>query len=149
MTETAFFLAVMVTALALGGGLAHAYELMNKMKMSRDEYLVTQQAYRGWNLFAVVVALQVALIGWIAIRYLGRPEILLPALAALACIAASQAIFWMFTFPVNQATERWTRVPDDWEALRRRWEYSHLAGALFQLLALAALVIALLARASG
>jgi hypothetical protein len=35
---------------------------------------------------------------------------------------------------------------ENWEKLRRQWEYSHLAGAGLQLLAVVSLVIAVLAR---
>lgn len=66
--------------------------------------------------------------------------------SALAGLIMAQAIFWWFTFPANQATQNWTLQPGNWEQLRQQWEYSHLAGALFQALTLSALIIAVLAR---
>jgi hypothetical protein len=39
-------------------------------------------------------------------------------------------------------------IPDNWRVLRRNWEYSHLAGALFQCFAMAALIVAALSRRS-
>jgi hypothetical protein len=56
-------------------------------------------------------------------------------------------VFWAFTFPTNVATENWTVAPDDWERLRRQWEYSHAVGALFQLLVTASLILAAIRRA--
>ena len=40
----------------------------------------------------------------------------------------------------------WTQPPANWEPLRAQWEYSHLAGAGFQTLAMVALIIAVLRR---
>jgi hypothetical protein len=55
-------------------------------------------------------------------------------------------VFWPALL-ANVATENWTKVPEDWEALRWRWEYSHAAGAVCQILAMCALILAVLARA--
>jgi hypothetical protein len=55
-------------------------------------------------------------------------------------------VFWIWTYPANQATGNWTVQPENWEILRRNWEYSHFAGAVFQVLAMAALIIAVLRR---
>ena len=66
---------------------------------------------------------------------------------ALACLAGAQALFWIFTYPANAATVNWTVQPDDWQTLRRQWEFSHAAGALLQLTAMACLSIAALRQA--
>ena len=63
---------------------------------------------------------------------------------AFLCIAATQVVFWAFTFPVNRTTRNWTTVPAEWTALRRKWEYSHAASAALNLLAFAAAILALL-----
>jgi hypothetical protein len=76
-----------------------------------------------------------------------QPRVFWPALLAVLCLTAAQIIFWTYTFPANVATENWTKVPEDWEALRWRWEYSHAAGAVCQILAMCALILAVLARA--
>jgi hypothetical protein len=46
-----------------------------------------------------------------------------------------QAMLIRFRFlPVaNTATLNWTQLPDDWEVLRKRWEYSHAVRALLNL----------------
>jgi hypothetical protein len=44
-------------------------------------------------------------------------------------IAVNLAIF-VWTFPTNQATNNWTVVPKNWNALRIQWEYSHAANAV-------------------
>ena len=138
------FLSLLFCALALAPALAHLLELPNKMGMSRDEYLVAQQIYRGWWMLGVFVfgALLSTLALTIMVRR--RPAELRPALTAFLCIIAAQAIFWTFTYPANQQTVNWTLLPDNWEELRRQWEYSHAAGALLNLAALICVIIAVL-----
>jgi hypothetical protein len=40
------------------------------------------------------------------------------ALASFLLIAAKLAIFFVWTFPTNQATNNWTVVPNNWNELR-------------------------------
>ena len=149
LQDVAFFVALFATALALGGALAHALELPNKIGMSREHYFIVQRAYDGWNQLAYLLAVELA--GMLAVIWLYRaePRVLWPAIAALTSLVAAQAVFWIWTFPANQATSNWTSQPENWETLRRNWEYSHLAGAVFQVLAMVALVIAVLRRDHG
>jgi hypothetical protein len=39
------------------------------------------------------------------------------SLSATLCLAATQVIFWMFTYPINVASNNWTVAP---EAFGRR-----------------------------
>jgi hypothetical protein len=63
---------------------------------------------------------------------------------AVACVAISLAIFFTFTFPANQQTANWTTLPENWQRLRRQWEYSHATSAMLYFGALAMLVLSLL-----
>ena len=72
-----------------------------------------------------------------------------PGVVALLCLAGSKAVFWIYTYPANVATSNWTAIPEDWELLRRTWEYSHAAGAALLVLAMRALIAAALARVRG
>jgi len=54
----------------------------------------------------------------VALRKLGRSFGY--ALASFLLIAANLAIFFVWTFPTNQATNNWTVVPKNWNALRIR-----------------------------
>lgn len=144
--DAAFFVALLATALALGGALAHALELPNKIGMSRAEYFVVQSIYRGWNRLGYLLAVE--LVGMLAVVILYRRErrVMWSALVAVGGVIAAQVVFWTLTFPANIATSNWTVQITNWETLRRQWEYSHLAGAVCQTLAMAALIIAVLAR---
>lgn len=144
--NAAFFVAIIATTLALGGALAHAYEMLNKIALSRDHYFIVQRTYDGWNQLAYVLGVQ--FIGILAVIALHRnqPAVIRLGLVALTGLIAAQAAFWTWTYPANVATNQWTMSPDNWQALRAQWEYSHLAGAGLQLLAMMALVLALLRR---
>jgi hypothetical protein len=144
--DVIFFIALLATALALGAALAHALELPNKINLSKDEYFVMQKAYRGWNQLAYLLVIE--LIAMLAVAVLSRhePQVLWPTIIAIVCLIAAQAVFWIFTYPANVVTDNWTAVPAQWEDVRARWEYSHLAGAAFQLMAMSALIVAVLAR---
>src|SRR5215467_740538 len=54
-----FFVALLATAIALGGVLAHVLELPNKISLPADQYFVVQKSYRGWNRLAYVLVIQV------------------------------------------------------------------------------------------
>jgi hypothetical protein len=64
-----------------------------------------------------------ALIATVALAVMERGNGALFRLTALAagCVALSLAVFFTFTYPVNQQTQNWTMMPDNWEELRRHW----------------------------
>jgi hypothetical protein len=144
--EIVFFIAMLATAVALGGALAHALELPNKLGLPVNEYFTVQQIYRGWDKLGFLLAVELAAMIATAILYRHEPSVRWPVIAAIASLVVAQAIFWTFTFPANRATSNWTQIPENWEQLRRNWEYSHAAGAFFQLLAMAALIWGALSR---
>jgi len=57
-------------------------------------------------------------------------------------------IFYFFTYPVNVSTQNWTLMPDNWEALRRQWEYSHAVNAGITLSAFCLSILAALSKRS-
>jgi len=130
------FLAVVLTALALLPGGAHLMALPAKIAMPEDPYFVVQQIYRGWALAGVVIFLAIFanLLAALLTRESRRKWQLFGAAALL--IAATLAVFFLWTYPANQATGNWTSVPENWEQLRTEWEYSHAANAAITFLAL-------------
>ncbi len=117
-----------------------------KMMLSREAYFTVQQIYAGWDLFGVVLVIQFLALALLARRSFREYFVFRPVLAALLLMLAAQAVFWLFTFPANAATQNWTQMPSALGMLRRQWEYSHATGAIFQLLGLCSLVWALFAR---
>lgn len=146
MINAARFLSLLFCALALAPALAHLLELPNKIGLSRDEYLVVQQIYRGWWMLGIFVF--GALLSTLALAIFARRRHgeFRPALIAFLAIAATQVVFWTFTFPMNQQTANWTLLPEHWAAMRAQWEYSHAASAVLNLVALVAVVVSVLAR---
>jgi hypothetical protein len=126
--------------------MAHLLELPHKIPLSREDYLTVQQIYRGWSLLGIVVigALLSTLLLTILVRKQRSAFVL--TLIALLCLVAAHVVFWIYTYPANQATSNWTVLPSNWQDLRRQWEYSHATGAGLNLGALMALIAGVLAR---
>ena len=91
--DAAFFVALLATALALGGALAHVLELPNKIGMSHKGYFIVQRVYLGWNRLAYLLLIELA--GMLAVIFLYRaqPSVLWPALVALSCLLAAPKSF--------------------------------------------------------
>jgi hypothetical protein len=144
LKQSAYFIAFLFTALALGPALAHLFALPNKIELPEAQYFVAQGVYRGWALLGIVVigALLSTLALSVVLRHERRP--MAWAIVAFLCIAGTQAIFWTWTYPANAATANWTMVPQNWEALRTQWEYSHAASAFLNLAAMVALILSVL-----
>src|SRR3984893_1311371 len=138
------FLAIMLTALALVPSGAHLAALPDKMAMAQPAYFIAQQIYAGWALFGIVLfgALAANLAHTIVLRRLGRSFGY--ALASFLLIAANLAIFFVWTFPANQATNNWTVVAKNWNKLRIRWEHARAANTMVTFAALVCVVIAVL-----
>ena len=140
------FVAIVLAALALIPAGAHLFALPNKIGMGQGQYFTAQSVYAGWALLGLVLI--GALIANGALALLVRDE-MVPfafALAATICFTLSLIVFFVWVFPANQATHNWTAVPNDWRALRLRWEYGHAASAVLCFAALCATTLAALTR---
>lgn len=139
--KTVHFFALVFTALALVPSGAHFFELPGKIGLSQADYFVVQDIYRGWALFGIVLIgaiLANSLLAALRWRHGGRP--VLPG-SAFLLVAATLVIFFTWTYPANQATQNWTVVPENWQALRSQWEYAHATNAVLTFLAFCALVV--------
>jgi hypothetical protein len=139
------FLAVVLTALALVPGGAHAFALLNKIDLAAEPYFIVQSIYRGWALFGIVVigALLADLALTLMLRRRGGAPFVL-ALLGFCAVALTLVIFFVWTYPANQATGNWTTIPDNWQQLRRQWEYSHAVNAVITFLALCSITSSVL-----
>jgi hypothetical protein len=127
-----------------GAAGAHFFELPNKIRLSPEQYFTAQGIYRGWALFGFVLlgAIGANLAHAILIR--DEPPAFRLALLAFLLMVASLAIFFIWTYPTNQATSNWTVAPANWASLRTQWEYSHAANAVMTFLALCAVTASVL-----
>ena len=139
-----YFICLLSTAFALVPAAAHVMELPNKINLPKAEYLIAQQLYRGWQFVGLVVVAALLSTLALTISLSDQPKPFVAALVACLCIAGTQAVFWIFTFPVNRVTANWSTLPTNWIQLRKRWEYSHVVSAVLNLVAFVAVVLAVL-----
>lgn len=138
--------AVLCVAISMAAAWAHLLALPNKMKLDREAYLVAQGLYRGWAMLGVVVVAGLVLSAALTIHQHRIGARAQGALVATLCVALALGVFFLFTQPANVATANWTRLPGDWETLRRQWEFSHAVAAVLYFAALAALTVSATAR---
>ncbi|EIM30385.1 DUF1772 domain-containing protein [Microvirga lotononidis] len=138
------FFAVVLTALALVPTGAHLFELPNKFNLSRDAYLTVQGMYAGWAFFGIIDLAALVTNVFLAVRLRRQHPAFSFAVIAVLCFVVFFAIFFTWTFPVNQATSNWTTLPDDWSQLRQEWEYSHAVNAVVMLIALCSVTLAVI-----
>jgi hypothetical protein len=136
------FLAVVLTALALVPGGGHLFALLNKINLGAEQYFIVQNIYRGWALFGVLLigALLADLALALVLRRRGGAPFVL-ALLGFCGVALTLVVFFLWTYPANQATANWTAIPDHWDQLRRQWEYSHAFNAVITFLALCSVTL--------
>jgi hypothetical protein len=129
--------------LALVPSAAHFFELPGKISLEREAYFTVQTIYAGWPLFAIpiIVAIIANLASMTVQGRQGDRRAFLSAMSA-ALITVSLVIFFVWVFPGNQQTANWTSQPDNWEMLRRNWEYGHATNAVIVLFAFIATCIA-------
>lgn len=139
-----YLLSLVFTTLALVPAGAHLMELAHKIRLGAEDYRTVQQIYRGWSLAGIFVIGALVCTLWLALALREQTPARTPAWIAFACVALTQVIFWSFTFPVNQRTQNWTTLPDNWSALRAQWEYSHAVSAILTLIAVVSLIVSLL-----
>jgi hypothetical protein len=154
---------IMLVSVAMALALAHALELPGKMRLSKDIYLAVQPIYypgftigggigEGGGMIALLALL--AFTPFASTRFWWT-------LAAFLLLLTMHLTYWFVTHPVNGfwikdieltglgATFFSILAPSpaeagtDWSKLRDIWEYSHVARAVFAMLSLISLIIAI------
>jgi hypothetical protein len=136
------FLAVVITGLALIAPAAHAFEFLNKIGLPKAEYFIVQQIYSGWWMAGLLLPLAFLVNVANAIFLRDDKTAMKLSIAAAILIAINLIIFVLFTQPANAATQNWTVQPENWEALRAQWEYSHAVNAVVNFLAFCCVALA-------
>ena len=129
LLKWARLLAVVSVALYLIPAGAHLFELANKIYLPPAEYMIVQKIYAGWSLFGVAIVAALFLISIHTFMVRADRTAFLLSLTSVLCLAATQMIFWAFTYPMNVASNNWTVTPENFEAARRQWEFSHAVSA--------------------
>ena len=136
--------AILFVALALVPVGAHLAELPNKIGLPPEQYMLAQRLYSGWALFGIAILAALLFTAAHTVLVRNNAGAFIFSLMAFVCLAATQVIFWLFTYPMNVASANWTQTPEPFEAARRQWEYSHAAAAVLTFIALIAIVLSLL-----
>ena len=144
MIKALQFVAMLLTAVAMTASWAHLLALPNKMTLSHDDYLTVQQIFRRWALLGFIVVGAFVATAMLTVLQRGAGTSFYLPLAATLYIVLSFAVFFLFTFPANEATQNWIVLPQQWQALRKHWEYSHATGAVLYFVALALLTLSIL-----
>jgi len=103
MAKLLYFLAIMLTAIALGAGLAHLFELPNKIGLGAEDYLTVQRNYDNWWIVGLIVPL-----AFLAVLAL---TIALQALARPSCPRSSHLFCSLANLPRSGASPRRSIAP--------------------------------------
>ena len=158
MLQTLQALTILLAAIGMALSLAHALEFPGKRRLDRDAYLKVQAIYYpGFTIGGAFEPLaMIAAFALLLFTPLGTPIFWL-TLAGFLAFTLAHGIYWAITHPVNKVwlkDEKLGRAGSgffaagtgtaegDWTALRDRWEWSHVARAVLEMMGLAALVIA-------
>jgi hypothetical protein len=151
---------VMLVALTMALSLAHALEYPGKRRLSKEHYMATQAIYYpGFTFGGVGEMLGVVFTLAAALLTPRVDPAFWPWWIAFVAMLLTHLIYWVVTHPVNNfwlrdlklnsaanrffAFEFLTAGRSDWTALRDRWEFSHIARAVFSGVALLAALIAI------
>jgi hypothetical protein len=158
---------ILLVAVAMSLALAHALELPGKMRLDEQTYRTVQTIYypgftfgglgEGLGMLATLVLLFLTPSSRPAFWWI---------LTALIALAGMQAIYWVFTHPVNKFWLKDTELKgvagdffsmdpmkrgsasagsdQGWKRLRDRWEYSHVERAVLAVVALTSLLLAMI-----
>ena len=94
-----------------------------------------QQIYAGWSLFGIALIGSLAANLALAVAVRRERIACVFATAAFASMLTVLLLFFAFVYPMNAATENWTVMPENWEALRMQWEYGHAVNAVLTFVA--------------
>jgi len=160
MLDAMQIIATTLAAIAMAQSLAHALELPGKMRLPRETYLAVQPIYYpGFTIGGISEPVSIlAALALLALLPAGSLSFWL-TLAALLCLAIAHGIYWTVTHKVNNFWLKGQQLQgagaaffataggagaaeQDWTTLRDRWEYSHVARAVFAMLGLIALIAA-------
>jgi len=147
-TRVLLITSVISITVVFGSGLAHLLEAYNKMRLSKEEYRIVQQIYRGWALLGILACIALISTLLLAIQTRHQPYFISNFLSFI-CILATLIIFFVFIFPVNQLTKNWEILPDNWMQLRHRWEVSHIINTIIYFIGLLLLIVPLVSRSSN
>jgi hypothetical protein len=149
--------ALTVTALSLGPSFAHVLEALPRLTVWSPELWREATVFNGqFSLFAVVGApldIGAILVTAVLARLTrGDRPAFRCALAGAVLFAASLSVWFAWVAPANAVLATWSPgpIPEDFQAVRNRWETGHMAVAGVKLAGFVATALAvILSRPAG
>ena len=145
------FLTAVIAALSLGLSFAHVLESVPRLTLWSPELWQETTVFGGqfWLFAAVGAPLDVAAVAFPAVLALmlrAYPLAFRFAVAAAFLFAAALASWFALVAPVNSVLSTWTPgpAPENFDAIRWRWETGHMVVASIKLAAFGCLVCSLL-----
>lgn len=145
---------VILVVVAMAPALAHALELPGKMRLTKEAYVAMQPIYYPGFTIAGGIGEAGGMISTLILLFLtpSRTADFWLTLVALLGLISMQAVYWLFTHPVNKFWLEGEKLSSfgsgffsfasagrpgrrgetravDWKDLRDRWEYSHVVRA--------------------
>jgi hypothetical protein len=151
---------VLLAAVTLTATLAHVLELPGKLRLGKEQYLAVQTIYYpGFTIAGVAEPLAILAALLLTIVTPTGTAPFYATLGGLIALVAVHAVYWLVTHPVNNFWLKDFALKGaeksffafgagrnegalDWAVLRDRWEYSHVARAVFAFLGLTLLIVA-------
>ena len=143
--NTAQFLAIIFTALALVPSGTHLLEFPSKFNAPQTQYFPTHSIRLGRALPWLVWAVALIADGWLAYVMRGSAAAYVFAFAATLLILSAFGICLLFTQPESAETSNWTEASPDWRAAHASREYTHAANAVLIFVALICVSLSALA----
>lgn len=147
------FSSIMATAVTMAAAVAHAMELVPKLRYEPPLYVrLHRTLYPPFGRVAgpaeAIAVGATASLAWWTSRHRRRAFPL--TAAAAGCLAIAHGVFWSVVQPVNVEMLRWPldAIPPDWTKWRDRWEYGHAVRAGLVTAALGALTWSVLEDAA-
>lgn len=144
-------MSLLLSALSLGPSFAHVLEAPPRLGMWPPALWREATVFHGqFEYFAIVGApLDIAAIlvaGWLAFLLRGERHAFHFALAGALLLACGLAAWLAVVAPVNSVLATWRPgpIPEDFDAVRARWETGHMIVAAAKALGFVALSVALL-----
>lgn len=124
--------------------IAHVLEMASKFTLSGPLWLdIEQHLYRGWGpVFGPIEILALLSSLWLLLKSRTEPRAFRAFAIATACYALMLLAFFVFNAPANAALNGWTpaTLPENWTAVRARWEIGHAISALLSVIAFVTLL---------
>ncbi len=134
---------IALIAIAIAPTLGGALSLSAHLNLKPDDYLSSQRLDHSALLVGGLGVSALAAAAFHSFLVRGSVAAFAWSLVAVAGLAAAQIVFWAVAFPVLSVTDNWTLIPEDFESVRRQWEYALAASGVLSLGALLATVRAI------